>query len=144
MTSKSTRVRTPEDENIVVVNQSQEHMDIERLIAIAGEFSAATGGTFQAESVAQPAAKRRFNASHAAISARNQLEEITRLKVDSVSAVSKTEDGWEVIANVVELLRIPHSTDVISSFTVVLDDEGELESYRRTSRYTRDQTGEEA
>lgn len=120
--------------------QAQEFQDIERLINIAGELSAATEEAMR--EAQEPEARRRFNAFHAAMAARTQLEEITRLKVDSVSAVSRNEEGWEVIANVVELSRIPHSTDVISAFTVFLDDEGNLDSYNRTARYTRDQTGE--
>lgn len=120
--------------------------EIERLIGIAGELTAAAEGAFKeapAEKPAPSANKARFTASKAAICARKQLEELTGFKIDSVSAVSKAESGWEVVINAVELLRIPHSTDVLASFHVQLDEEGNLESYRRSARYTRDQVGED-
>jgi hypothetical protein len=86
--------------------------------------------------------QKRFTAMDAAREAGNQIEGLVRMKVDSVSAVSRSENGWEVVVNVVELARIPHSTDVLASYNVSLDAEGDLISYNRGNRYTRDQTGD--
>jgi Gas vesicle synthesis protein GvpO len=86
--------------------------------------------------------KQRFSAPQAAREAAKQLAELTNLKFDSVSAVDKKETGWHVTVNVVELSRIPHSTDVLGVYEVDLDAEGNLEGYRRGPRYLRDQTGD--
>jgi Gas vesicle synthesis protein GvpO len=86
--------------------------------------------------------KQRFSAPQAAREAAKQLSELTNLKLDSVSAVDKKESGWHVTVNLVELSRIPHSTDVLGSYEVELDAEGNLESYQRGPRYLRDQIGE--
>ena len=86
--------------------------------------------------------KQRFSAPQAAREAAKQLSELTNLKLDSVSAVDKKESGWHVTVNLVEFSRIPHSTDVLGSYEVELDVEGNLESYQRGPRYLRDQIGE--
>ena len=41
---------------------------------------------------------------------------------------------------VVESHRIPDSADILAVYEVCLDESGELESYRRTQRYSRGQT----
>jgi hypothetical protein len=88
-----------------------------------------------------PAARRSFSAIDAAEAAR-AIEALVGMKIDSVSAVNRTEAGWEVVVDVIELSRIPPSTDLIAAYHVVLDGEGNLESYSRGTRYTRGQTGE--
>lgn len=87
-------------------------------------------------------ARQRFSAHQAAQGAGKQLSELTKLRLDNVSAVNKKDGGWQVIANLIELSRIPHSTDVLAAYEVHLDAEGHLESYRRMARYLRDQIGE--
>ena len=86
--------------------------------------------------------KSRFGAPQAAREAAKQLSELTCLKFDSVSAVNKNDGGWHVTVNLVELARIPHSTDVLGVYEVELDAEGNLERYHRGPRYLRDQTGD--
>jgi hypothetical protein len=146
MTKYGVNLTAPTNERTSQAEDSGEFQEIKRLIGIAEELVVATEGAFREQSpdnLAPPAIKSKFTAAKAAICARRQFEEVTALKIDSISAVSKIDSGWEVIINAVELLRIPHSTDVLSSFSVHLDDEGNLESYRRSARYTRDQTGED-
>ena len=63
--------------------------------------------------------------------------------IDSVLGLGRDEDrGWQVTVQVVELSRIPHTTDVLGAYAVTLDDEGELVGYRRTRRYHRNQADE--
>jgi hypothetical protein len=94
-------------------------------------------------SAAAPSAPHQIKAAEAAKIAGGLIEELMTLKRDSVSSVARSEDGWLVTVNVVELARIPHSTDVIAAYSVTLDPEGNLQSYKRGMRYMRQQLGEE-
>ncbi len=51
--------------------------------------------------------------------------------------------GWQVTVQVVELSRIPHSTDVLGTYEVTLDNDGEVQSYKRRRRYYRNQADED-
>lgn len=75
--------------------------------------------------------------------AKKQLTEVTGLKQPEVVAVSHADDGWHVRIEMLELVRIPSSADVIGEYTVRLKDDGSLiEFYRKRSRL-RAQTVEE-
>lgn len=54
-----------------------------------------------------------------------------KLKLSSVTAVSKTEDGWRVTVELVERLAVPDTMDLLGVYEVLLDPEGELVSYER-------------
>jgi hypothetical protein len=75
-------------------------------------------------------------------SAAEQLAEIAGAEADSISGLERTEDGWLVQVEVVEVQRIPDSTSVLASYQVVVDDSGELQSYHRAHRYYRNQAGD--
>ncbi|RKT08493.1 gas vesicle protein GvpO [Streptomyces sp. 3211.6] len=86
----------------------------------------------------RPAHRRGAPGAAAVIrAAAEQLAELLGRPPDSVSSVKPTEDGWEAVVEVVELERIPDTTSVMGSYTVALDEEGELISYERTRRYSR-------
>lgn len=76
--------------------------------------------------------------------AKAELESITGLDADHVSAVLNKPDGWHVTVDLVELRRIPAATDVLASYEAVLGPTGLLLSYRRIRRYFRDQMVEES
>ena len=86
---------------------------------------------------------RRLSASSAVEHAKAQLTELTGRPCESVSSISRGEEGWNVVLEAVELERIPHSTDMLASYHVALDDEGELLRYERIQRYCRNQSNEE-
>jgi hypothetical protein len=71
--------------------------------------------------------------------AREQLAALLGKEADSVSSLQRTEDGWRVTLEVVEVSRIPESTDVLASYEVELDGDRNLVSYRRGRRYYRSQ-----
>ncbi len=71
-----------------------------------------------------------------------ELANLTGLKPDTVSAVAPNDGGWKVVVEIIELKRIPASTDVLASYEVVTDDKGNLLSYKRTRRYLRSQVME--
>jgi hypothetical protein len=86
------------------------------------------------------AGPRRASAADIAQSAAAQLAALSGQEVEGVTALERTDDGWKVQIEVVELRRIPSTTDVLASYEVVVDSDGDLEGYRRVRRYTRGQT----
>jgi hypothetical protein len=72
-----------------------------------------------------------------------ELSSLTGLDVDTVSGVEKSGDDWNVVVEMVELTRIPNSSDVLASYAVAADDNGDILSYRRTRRYLRADSMEE-
>jgi len=56
-----------------------------------------------------------------------------------VSAFGKTDEGWELDVEVVELERIPDTTSVLASYKVRLEQNGEFVGYERLRRYSRGQ-----
>jgi Gas vesicle synthesis protein GvpO len=75
--------------------------------------------------------------------AREQLGELIGRPVEQVLAMERDEDGWQVTVQVVELERIPNSTDVLGCYRVDVDGEGEVVGYRRLRRYNRSQADED-
>jgi uncharacterized protein YhdP len=74
--------------------------------------------------------------------AAEQLSEISGVDADSISGLERTEDGWLVRVEVVEVQRIPDSTSVMASYHVMVDGDGTLQSYHREHRYYRNQAGD--
>jgi Gas vesicle synthesis protein GvpO len=75
---------------------------------------------------------------------RAELPELLGLRVDSILGLEPADSkGWTVTAQVIELSRIPHSTDVLGAYEVTLDDQGELIGARRRRRYYRNQADED-
>lgn len=71
------------------------------------------------------------------------LAELTGRRAETVLGLHKDEDGWKVTVEVVELSKVPTSTDLLGCYVVALDDEGELRGYERIRRYQRGQPGGE-
>jgi hypothetical protein len=75
---------------------------------------------------------------------RRELPELLGRPIESVLGLERADDdGWAVTVQVVELSRIPHSTDVLGAYKVELDREGELVGWRRSRRYHRNQADED-
>ena len=68
-----------------------------------------------------------------------QLVEITHIKPDTISSIMKDEQGWHIFIEMVELKRIPESTDLLATYETLSDDEGNLINFHRTRRYLRQQ-----
>ncbi|GAA0467535.1 gas vesicle protein [Streptomyces olivaceiscleroticus] len=69
--------------------------------------------------------------------ARAQLAELTGLQPETVTRFEKTEDGWLLEAEVLELARVPDTMSLMALYELVLDHEGLLTGYRRIGRYER-------
>ena len=77
---------------------------------------------------------------------RRDLPPLLGKPVEAVLGLEPDEDqdgGWHITVSVVELARIPNSTDVLGAYKVSLDSEGELAGYRRLRRYQRNQADED-
>lgn len=91
-----------------------------------------------AEDVAAEEAQRpRLPAGKAGQLGLKQIVELTGKDAEGVSGVEPQDDGWRVTVEVVEDRRIPSSSDLLATYRVDLDADGELLSYRRTRRYAR-------
>ena len=71
-----------------------------------------------------------------------QVQELIGRPVEAVTGMEKDGSSWTVTVEVVELSRIPNTTDVLGSYQVTLDREGEVTGARRTHRYYRSEAGE--
>lgn len=91
---------------------------------------------------AAPRASARPQTSAATVAqgAAAQLSELTRQDVEGVVGLERTDDGWTVQVEVVELRRIPSTTDVLAIYDVQVDTDGVLLGYRRVDRYSRGET----
>jgi hypothetical protein len=74
---------------------------------------------------------------------RRDFPELVGRPVEAVLGVQRDDDGFKVTVQVVELARIPNSTDVLGAYQVTLDDGGEMTGYRRVRRYNRGQADED-
>jgi hypothetical protein len=75
---------------------------------------------------------------------RRDLPQLLGRPIEAVLGLEREDDSrWKVTVQVVELSRIPSTTDVLGSYEVTLDEQGEVVGYRRNRRYNRNQTDEE-
>lgn len=82
-------------------------------------------------------ASTRRGPEHAARAACQSLERLIGHPPEGVSAVRRSEDGWCVVVDVLEVERIPDTTSLLASYEVQLDEDGELLEYSRVRRYRR-------
>ncbi|MEK6986746.1 MAG: gas vesicle protein [Candidatus Thermoplasmatota archaeon] len=75
--------------------------------------------------------------------AKEALAEQTGFRPERVVGVAKNDTGWHVSVDVLELRRIPDSADVLATYLVDLDEEGNVVGYHRARRYLRGQVGED-
>lgn len=85
----------------------------------------------------------RLGPADAAARAARYLGQLRGLDVDGVAGVQRIDGGFRVVVEVVELPRIPPSTDVLGAYEVTVDGDGELLGYERVGRYVRSRTGED-
>jgi hypothetical protein len=85
------------------------------------------------------AAQAGSDASEIALQAREELERLLGREPEAVSGIERRNGHWSVTLEVVELRRIPDSTDVLASYELVLDDDGNVARMARKARYLRSQ-----
>jgi hypothetical protein len=60
--------------------------------------------------------------------------------VEGVVEVTREEQGWLVGIEVLEIARVPSTSDVLGVYDVELDQYGALQGYRRRNRFLRGST----
>jgi hypothetical protein len=89
-------------------------------------------------------APRRKSGTAIAAEAAQQLLEVTGREVEGITALEKSDDGWRVQVEVLEVRRIPDTTDILALYDLEVGSDGELNGYRRVERYVRGAPGEGA
>lgn len=73
-----------------------------------------------------------------------QLTQLTGRDIDGTSGIERTDEGWRVLFDVVEVTRVPRGMDVLGLYEVIVDGDGDLLRYERLRRYGRTQTTEDS
>ena len=81
----------------------------------------------------------RLSASELSKAALSTVEELTGREAEAVTGLEWDGELWQITVDVLELARVPNTTDVIASYAVQLDDKGTLRGYKRVSRFQRGQ-----
>ena len=103
----------------------------------------ADGGSGSGSGPSSDSRRRTPTGARAALLAAQQLVELTGKTFEGIVGISKTEDGWTAQVEILEMRRIPDTTDVLAVYEVSVDRDGDLVGYRRTDRYTRGSAGED-
>jgi hypothetical protein len=105
--------------------------------------SGSDGSPPRKRSAPKAEAPRRATATQVAARAASQLLELAGKEPEGVTGLSRDDDGWTVEVEVVEVRRIPNTTDVLALYEVTTDEHGDLLGYRRLRRYARGTPGED-
>ena len=81
----------------------------------------------------------RLSARELPLAAMATVTDLTGLEPEAVTGMEWDGDAWDLTVDVVELARVPNTTDVLACYVVRLDDQGTLLGYKRTRRYLRGQ-----
>jgi hypothetical protein len=76
---------------------------------------------------------RAINLREAINGVTQQLPFILGMEASRVVAAAKSEDGWHITIELIERKAVPDTQDLIGTYEVSLDEEGELLSYERRS-----------
>ena len=87
-------------------------------------------------------APRRANGVQIASRAAEELHQLTGREAEAIIGLSRNDEGWTVQVEVLELSRIPSTTDVLALYEIDASAEGALQGYRRLERYVRGSPGE--
>jgi hypothetical protein len=80
-----------------------------------------------------------LSAAELAEAALSAVADLTSYEPESVTGMEWDGESWRISVDVLELSRIPKTTDVLASYDVQLDDQGTLLGYKRTARFVRGQ-----
>lgn len=69
----------------------------------------------------------------------DELEALVGCPAEGVTAIRRVDDGWVAMVDVLELERVPETTDVLASYEVTFDADGQVTGYHRVRRFLRSQ-----
>ena len=72
--------------------------------------------------------------------AMNTLADLVGCPAEGITGIRRNDDGWIVEVEVLEVERVPETSDVLASYEVEIDNDGEIVEFRRLRRYLRTQT----
>ena len=78
-----------------------------------------------------------MKALEASLAARKAIEALLGKPPETTTRCEKAQDGWEVQVEVMETKGRLADNDILASFVLRLDADGDLDSYQRVRRYTR-------
>jgi hypothetical protein len=89
--------------------------------------------------MAQSSDNGKLSAAELGQAALTTVEELTGYEPEAVTALTWDGDYWQVTVDVLEMARIPNTTDVLGSYVIQLDAGGTLHGYQRVRRFVRGQ-----
>jgi len=75
--------------------------------------------------------------------ARQQLAQVTGFKPVAVVGSYKDAEGWHVSVDMLELTRLPESTDILGTYLVLMDEEGDMVKFEKKRTRLRAESFEE-
>ena len=81
----------------------------------------------------------KLSARDLTLAAKETITELTGHTAESVTGMEWDGEAWEITVEVLELRRVPNTTDVLATYAVKVNDEGRLLGYKRERRFVRGQ-----
>ena len=81
----------------------------------------------------------KLSARDLTLAAKETISELTGHKAESVTGMEWDGEAWEITVEVLELRRVPNTTDVLATYAVKVNDEGRMLGYKRERRFVRGQ-----
>jgi len=85
---------------------------------------------------------KKTGSSDIAAQAVEQMQGLMDRPIEAVTGIEKDDGEWTVTLEVLELQRVPSTTDVIGKYEVTLDKDGDVTGLQRIRRFTRAESGE--
>lgn len=99
-------------------------------------------GTTKSEVLNSKGGDRKMDMLQLASNAKVRLEEVTGLKVSSVTGIAQEEEHWVVTLEMLEKKSIPDSMDILGIYEVKMDTQGSVFDFARTRLRKRGDTTE--
>ena len=75
--------------------------------------------------------------------AKQELAQVTGLRPVAVVASYRDAEGWRVSVEMLEMARVPESTDILGTYVVELDEEGTMVRFQKKRAHLRAERYEE-
>lgn len=66
-----------------------------------------------------------------------ELAELLQRPAEGIVSLQRSDDGWRIGIEVLEIRRVPDTADILAEYEVDTDADGALIGYRRARRYLR-------